>query len=143
MGKLSVKSPTKLCQCKCTLNLEMKQPFRRHLKKTFLDVYEPFSHVCSRTVHIYIGGLLKNKLLWKMIAKFDAEICANFCSPKIFSSCRKITQILKSGITHMVTSNSGRPLHHHLWHSGRLSNSLFNRRTTKQTFTQWLQASTL
>ena len=39
----------------------------------------------------------------------------------------------KSGITHLVTSNGGHPLHHHLRHSGRLSNSLFNRRTTKQT----------
>ena len=62
--------------------------------------------------------------------KFDTERCANFCSPQNFSPWRKITQILKSGITHMVTSNGGHPLHHHLRHSGRLSNSLFNRRTT-------------
>jgi hypothetical protein len=48
-----------------------------------------------------------------------------------------------SGITHMVTSNGGHPLHHHLRHSVRLSNSLFNRRTTKPTFTQWTQASSL
>ena len=65
-------------------------------------------------------------------------------APQDFSPWRKIPQILKSGITHMVTSNGGRPLHHHLRHSGRLSNSLFNRRTTKfQTLTQWLQASAL
>ncbi len=65
-------------------------------------------------------------------------------APKNFSSWRKIPQILKSGINHMVTSNGGHPLHHHLWHSSRLSNSLFNRRTTKfQTFTQWPQASAL
>ncbi len=64
--------------------------------------------------------------------------------PQNFSPWRKITQILKSGITHMVTSNGGHTLHHHLRHSSRLSNSLFNIRTTKfQTFTQWLQASAL
>ncbi len=68
-----------------------------------------------------------------------------FLLPKIFLLFwRKIPQILKSGITHMDTSNGGHPLHHHLRHSDRLSNSLFNRRTTKsQNFTQWLQASTL
>jgi hypothetical protein len=67
-----------------------------------------------------------------------------FAPPKnFFSPWRKITQILKSRITHMVTSNGGHPLHYHLRHSGRLSNSLFNRRPTKQTFTQWPQASTL
>ncbi len=43
----------------------------------------------------------------------------------------------------MVTSNGGHSLHHHLRHFSRLSNSLFNRRSTKQTFTQWPQASTL
>ncbi len=65
-------------------------------------------------------------------------------APQDFSPWRKIPQIPKSRITHMVTSNGGHPLHCHLRHSGRLSNSLFNRRTTKfQTFTQWLQASAL
>jgi len=48
-----------------------------------------------------------------------------------------------SWITHMVTSNGGHPLHHHLRHSVRLSNYLFNRRTTKPTFTQWPPASAL
>jgi hypothetical protein len=67
-----------------------------------------------------------------------------FFAPKIFSHWRKIPQIPKYGITHMVTSNGGHPLHHHLKHSGRLSNSLFNRRTTKfQTFKQWPQAFAL
>ncbi len=78
--------------------------------------------------------------------KFDAERRANFCLPRFFSSKEKnkIPQIPKSGITHMVTSNGGHPLHHHLRLSGRLSNSLFNRRTTKfQTFTLWPQASAL
>jgi hypothetical protein len=65
-------------------------------------------------------------------------------APQDFSPWRKIPQIPKSGITHMVTSNGGHPLHNHLRHSGRLSNSLFNRRTTKfQTFTQWSHASAL
>ena len=65
-------------------------------------------------------------------------------APQDFSPFwRKIPQILKSGITHMVTSNGVHPLHHHLRHSGKLSNSLFNTKTTKQTFTQWLQASAL
>jgi len=53
-----------------------------------------------------------------------------FLLPKIFSPWRKIPQIPKSEITHMVTTNGGLPLHHHLRHYGRLSNSLFNRRTT-------------
>jgi hypothetical protein len=48
-----------------------------------------------------------------------------------------------SGMNHMVTNNGGHPLHHQLRHFVRLSNSLFNRRTTKQTFTQWPQASAL
>ncbi len=59
---------------------------------------------------------------------------------KIFSPWRKITQILKSRITYMLNSKGGHPLHHYLRRSSRLSNSLFNRRTTKQTFTQWPQA---
>ncbi len=78
--------------------------------------------------------------------KFDAKKRANFCSPRFFSFFygEKSPQILKSRITHMVTSNGGHPLHHHLGHSSRLSNSLFNRRTTKfQTFTRWPQASAL
>jgi hypothetical protein len=33
----------------------------------------------------------------------------------------------------MVTINGGHPLYHHLRHSVRLSNSFFNRRTTKHT----------
>jgi hypothetical protein len=76
----------------------------------------------------------------KILTPKDVQIFA----PQDFSPWRKIPQIPKSGITHMVTSNGGHPLHHHLMHSGRLSNSLFNRRTTKfQTFTQLPQASTL
>ncbi len=67
---------------------------------------------------------------------------ANFCSPR-FSSFFGEKLPKSSGITHMVTSNGGHPRHHHLRHSVRLSNSLFNRRTTKPTFTQWPQASTL
>jgi hypothetical protein len=66
----------------------------------------------------------------------------NFCSPRFFSFFgEKLPK--SSGITHMVTSNGGHPLHHHLRDSIRLSNSLSNRRTTKPTFTQWPQASTL
>jgi hypothetical protein len=65
-------------------------------------------------------------------------------APQDFSPLRKIPKILKSGITHMVTNNGGHTLHRHLMHSDRLSNSLFNRRTTKfQTSTQWPQASAL
>ena len=67
---------------------------------------------------------------------------ANFCSPRFFSFFGENLPKF-SGITHVVTSNGAHPLHHHLRHSVRLSNSLFNRRTTKPTFTQWLQASTL
>jgi len=76
----------------------------------------------------------------KNLTPKDARIFA----PQNFSPWRKIPKIPKSRITQTVTSNSGHPLHHHLRHSSRLSNSLFNRRTAKfQTFTQWLQASTL
>jgi hypothetical protein len=64
-----------------------------------------------------------------------------FAPQKFFLLGEKLLK--SSGITHMVTSNGGNPLLHHLRHSGRLSNSLFNRRTTKQTFTQWPQASAL
>jgi hypothetical protein len=85
--------------------------------------------------------LLFNKPPWTLPQKFDAKRRANFCSTKIFFIGEKLPK--SSGITHMVTSNGGHPLHHHLRHSGRLSNSLFNRRTTKQTFTQWLQAFAL
>ncbi len=61
---------------------------------------------------------------------------ANFCSPRFFSFFGE--KLPKSfGITLMVTSNGGHPLHHHLRHSVRLSNSIFNRRTAKPTFTQW------
>jgi hypothetical protein len=67
---------------------------------------------------------------------------ANFCSPRFFSFFgEKLPKT--SRITHMVTSNGGHPLHRHLRHSVRLSNSLFNRGTTKPTFTQWPQACTL
>jgi hypothetical protein len=64
-----------------------------------------------------------------------------FAPAKIFLLGEKLPK--SSGITHMVTSNVGHPLHHHQRHSSRLSNSLFNRRTIKQTFTQWPQASAL
>jgi hypothetical protein len=74
--------------------------------------------------------------------KFDAER-REFFAPQDFSPFFGEKLPKSSGITHMVTSNGGHPLHHHLRHSVRLSNSLFNRRTTKPTFTQWLQASTL
>ncbi len=67
----------------------------------------------------------------------------NFCSPRFFSFFFGEKLPKSSGITHMVTGNGGHPLHHHLRHSIRLSNSLFNRRTTKPTFTQWPQASAL
>jgi hypothetical protein len=74
--------------------------------------------------------------------KFDAER-REFFAPQDFSPFFGKKLPKSSGITHMVTSNGGHPLHHHLRDSVRLSNSLFNRRTTKPTFTQWLQASTL
>jgi hypothetical protein len=72
------------------------------------------------------------------LTPIDVQI---FAPPKIFLLGEKLLK--SSRITHMVTSNVGHPLHHHLRHTGRLSNSLFNRRTTKQTFTQWPQASAL
>ncbi len=77
--------------------------------------------------------------------KIQRQKTCEFLLPKIFLLFwRKIPLIPKSRITHMVTSNGGHPLHHHHRHSDRLSNSLFNRRTTKfQTFTQWPQASSL
>ncbi len=80
------------------------------------------------------------RLYHKNLMPKDVQIFA----PQNFSPWRKIPEIPKSRIIHMVTSNGGHLLHHHLRHSGRLSNSLFNRRTTKfKTFTQWLQASAL
>ena len=91
------------------------------MQMSFFMIFQNYLSICKQA----ISALLK---------KFDAERLANFCSPR-FSPWRKILQIPKSGITHMVTSNGGHPLHHHLRHSSRLSNSLFNRRTTKQTFT--------
>ncbi len=82
------------------------------------------------------------KRIWTLPRKFDTERRANFCSPRFFSFfAEKLPK--SSGITHMVTSNGGHPLHHHLRHSVRLSNSLFNKKTTKPTFTQWPQASAL
>jgi hypothetical protein len=82
--------------------------------------------------------LRKNGFYRENLTPKDMRI---FAPPKIFLLGEKLPK--SSGITHMVTSDGGRPLHHHLRHSRRLSNSLFNRRTTKQTFTQWPQASAL
>jgi hypothetical protein len=89
--------------------------------------------------------ILLKTLFFILLQKFDTERRAKFCTLRFFSFFwRKIPQIPKSGITHMVTSNGGHPLHHPLRHSGRMSYSFFNRRTTMfQTFTQWPQASAL
>jgi hypothetical protein len=61
----------------------------------------------------------EQKILFNMVQrilprKFDAKRRANFRSPKIFSLGEKLPK--SSGITHMVTSNGGHPLHHHLRH---------------------------
>jgi len=68
---------------------------------------------------------------FKFYRKNSTPKDARIFAPQHFSLWRKIPQISKYGITLMVTSNGGHPLHHHLRHSCRLSNSLFNRRTTK------------
>jgi hypothetical protein len=79
--------------------------------------------------------LVNSKTTFLMICENSTPKDENFCSPRFFSFFgEKLPK--SSGITHMVTSNGGHPLHHHLRDSVRLSNSLFNRRTTKPTFTQ-------
>jgi hypothetical protein len=67
------------------------------------------------------------------MTEFQFLPCGKWFS-KIFLLGEKSPKSPKSGITHTVTSNGGHPLHHHQiqtrMHSGRLFNSLFNRRTT-------------
>jgi len=100
--------------------------------------------VCRRwwDADVYLCCVCMLKQFERLYRKNSTLKDVNFCSPRFFSFFgEKLPK--SSGITHMVTSNGGHPLQHHLRHTIRLSNSLFNRRTTKPTFTQWPQASTL